>query len=116
MRGARTATVTMTSPGRLLVLPQHDFDKLVQTGRVEEIDAPAASALLRQGDAQLLNGRCEAELTRAAFPARGWCRWTACAARACSRSSPIGPTSCTVAAGGAAVPPRTCCASAASAP
>jgi len=53
----RTATVTMSTPGRLLVLSKSDFDALLRPPMVEEIDAAAARAMIARGGATLLDCR-----------------------------------------------------------
>lgn len=57
----RAATVTMSTPGRLLVLSRADFDALLRTPMVEEIAAAAAAAMLERGEARLLDCRTAAE-------------------------------------------------------
>ena len=58
---SRTATVTMSTPGRLLVLSKADFNALLRPPMVEEIAAPAARKMLARGDARLLDCRHAAE-------------------------------------------------------
>lgn len=58
---SRAATVTMSTPGRLLVLSRADFDALLRAPMVEEIAASAARAMLVRGEAQLLDCRHAAE-------------------------------------------------------
>jgi rhodanese-related sulfurtransferase len=57
----RTATVTMTTPGRLLLLSRSDFDALLSPPLVETIDAGEARKLLALGTARLLDCRGAAE-------------------------------------------------------
>lgn len=57
----RAATVTMSTPGRLLVLSRADFDALLRPPMVEEIAASAARQMLGRGDARLLDCRQTAE-------------------------------------------------------
>jgi len=59
--GNRTATVVMTTPGRLLVLGQADFDALLRPPMVEEIEPIAARDLIARGAALLLDCRQAAE-------------------------------------------------------
>ncbi|HRH89609.1 MAG TPA: cyclic nucleotide-binding domain-containing protein [Rubrivivax sp.] len=56
-QSSRTATVTMTTPGRLLVLGKADFDALLRPPMVEEIAAPAARDMLARREARLLDCR-----------------------------------------------------------
>ena len=58
---SRTATVTMTTPGRLLVLSKSDFDALLRPPMVEEVDAAAARDLIARGAAKLLDCRHSVE-------------------------------------------------------
>lgn len=60
-QSSRTATVTMTTPGRLLVLGKADFDALLRPPMVEEITAPAARDMLARREARLLDCRQPAE-------------------------------------------------------
>ncbi len=53
----RSATVTMTTPGRLLVLGKADFDNLMRPPLVAEIDADLARQALQRGEAQILDCR-----------------------------------------------------------
>jgi rhodanese-related sulfurtransferase len=57
----RTATVRMTTPGRLLLLSKSDFDALLSPPLVEMIDAGRARQLLAGGLARLLDCRSVAE-------------------------------------------------------
>lgn len=68
LEGSRTATVKMNSPGRLLVLGKADFDELLRSKMVEEIDAESASRLVRQGEARLLDCRYEMEFEEVRIP------------------------------------------------
>ena len=54
---SRTATVTMTTPGRLLVLSKADFNALLRPPMVEEVDATAARDMIARGAAKLLDCR-----------------------------------------------------------
>jgi CRP-like cAMP-binding protein len=58
---SRTATVTMTTPGRLLVLSKADFDALVRPPMVEEVNAAAARDMVARGTAKLLDCRHSVE-------------------------------------------------------
>ena len=58
---SRTATVTMTTPGRLLVLSKADFDALLRPPMVEEVDAAAARDMIARGAAKLLDCRHSVE-------------------------------------------------------
>ncbi len=68
LEGNRTATVTMISPGRLLVLGQQDFDRLLKPGMVAEVDAAAARDLLERGAAKLIDCRYEMEYEEGRIP------------------------------------------------
>ena len=57
----RAATVTMSTPGRRLVLSKADFDALLRPPMVEEIAAGTARAMLGRGEAKLLDCRHAAE-------------------------------------------------------
>lgn len=57
----RTATVTMTTPGELLVLGRADFDRLVRPPMVPEVDADSARREVGTGLAQWLDCRSPAE-------------------------------------------------------
>jgi len=54
---SRTATVTMTTPGRLLVLSKADFIALLKPPMVEEVDAAAARDMVAIGVAKLVDCR-----------------------------------------------------------
>ncbi len=66
--GPRSASVRMTTPGRLLVLAKADFDALLRPPLVEQIDAAAARRLLEQGSARLLDCRHPAEYAESRIP------------------------------------------------
>jgi rhodanese-related sulfurtransferase len=68
LEGNRTATVTMNSPGRLLVLSKADFDELLKPRMVEEIAAGPAHDLLARGVARLLDCRYEMEFEESRIP------------------------------------------------
>lgn len=65
---SRTATVTMVTPGSLLVLSKAHFDALLRPPMVEELDAAAASAWLARGTARLLDCRERAEHEAGCIP------------------------------------------------
>ena len=69
VEGNRTATVKMTTPGRLLALGKADFDALLQPSMVQTIDAEGARAMLAGGAARLLDCRFEAEYEESRIPA-----------------------------------------------
>ena len=58
--GARNATVTMTSRGRLLVLSKDDFEELVSAPALRSVTAEVAKAMLADG-ARILDVRFEEE-------------------------------------------------------
>jgi rhodanese-related sulfurtransferase len=66
--GRRTATVTMTTPGRLLVLGRADFDALLRPPMVAEIEPAEARALLAGGRARWLDCRSPAEHAQSRLP------------------------------------------------
>jgi CRP-like cAMP-binding protein len=66
--GNRTATVTMTSPGRLLVLSKADFDELLKPTMVASIDPERAHRMLLQQQAKLLDCRYEMEYEERRIP------------------------------------------------
>lgn len=66
--GPRTATVTMATPGRLLVLSKADFDALLKPPMVEVIAAADAKALVDRGDARWLDCRHPAEHAERRIP------------------------------------------------
>lgn len=55
--GPRTATVTMATPGELLVLKRADFDALLSPPMVETVDAEQARAMVTHAGARLLDCR-----------------------------------------------------------
>jgi len=59
--GFRNATVRMTKPGSLLRLAVGDFERLLASHFVHEIDADAAHALIARRQAELLDCRYEDE-------------------------------------------------------
>jgi rhodanese-related sulfurtransferase len=66
--GNRTATVQMTSPGRLLVLSKADFDELLKPTMVASIDPAGAHRMLQQEQAKLLDCRYEMEYEERRIP------------------------------------------------
>jgi len=70
--GNRTATVTMNTPGRLLVLSKSDFDQLLKPNMVEEVSAERAQALIREGAAKLLDCRYDMEYEESRIPGAQW--------------------------------------------
>ena len=66
--GLRGATVQMTTPGRLLVLAQADFDTLMRPTLVEQIDAAQARQWLDRGTAHLLDCRHPDEFAACRIP------------------------------------------------
>jgi len=68
LEGNRTATVKMISPGRLLTLKKADFDELVKSSMVEEVDAARADDMLKRGAAGLLDCRYDMEYEESRIP------------------------------------------------
>jgi len=66
--GYRNATITMTSPGNLLVLEKSDFDKLFKSGMVGEINAEDAHEALEKGERQLVDCRYDMEFEESRIP------------------------------------------------
>lgn len=66
--GYRTATVTMLEDGCLLALDKNDFDALMKSEFVEEIDAARAQALTAAGAARWLDCRYDVEFDEAHIP------------------------------------------------
>lgn len=66
--GLRTASVRMTTPGRLLVLGKADFDALLRPPLVEQIDAAQARQRLARGSARLLDCRHPDEFAESRIP------------------------------------------------
>ena len=63
----RSATVRMSSAGRLLVLGKEDFTDLISHAMIREADAPVAKAMLENGY-RLLDVRYEEEAEESAIP------------------------------------------------
>lgn len=68
LEGNRTATVRMTTPGRLLVLTKADFDQLLKPQMVDVIAAEQAHDMLKQGDAKLIDCRYDMEFEESRIP------------------------------------------------
>jgi SulP family sulfate permease len=66
--GYRTASVKMTTPGRLLALGKADFDELLKPVMSQEISAEAAKSMLDQGAARLLDCRFDMEFEESRIP------------------------------------------------
>jgi CRP-like cAMP-binding protein len=64
----RNATVTMTTPGTLLVLGKDDFDELIKSNLVEEISAERAKQMITQGEAHWLDCRYDMEYEESRIP------------------------------------------------
>ncbi len=64
----RNATVTMTTPGTLLVLDKDDFDELIKSTMVEEISADQALEMVNKGDARWLDCRYDMEYEESRIP------------------------------------------------
>jgi rhodanese-related sulfurtransferase len=64
----RNATVTMTTPGTLLVLGKDDFDELIKSTMVEEISADKALDMVTRGEASWLDVRYDMEYKESRIP------------------------------------------------
>jgi SulP family sulfate permease len=64
----RNATVTMTTPGTLLVLGKDDFDELIKSTMVEEISADQALDMVTRGEARWLDCRYDMEYEESRIP------------------------------------------------
>lgn len=64
----RNATVTMTTPGTLLVLDKADFDELIRSNLVEEISADKALEMVNAGKAHWLDCRYDMEYAESRIP------------------------------------------------
>ena len=64
----RNATVTMTTPGTLLVLDKDDFNDLIKSNLVEEISAQRAMEIVTQGEARWLDCRYDMEYEESRIP------------------------------------------------
>lgn len=65
----RSATVTMTTPGQLLVLGKADFNALLKPPMVESVDFESAREMIRLGVAQMLDCRHPGEHAHRHIPA-----------------------------------------------
>ncbi|MEO5735737.1 MAG: cyclic nucleotide-binding domain-containing protein, partial [Rubrivivax sp.] len=68
---ARSATVTMTTPGRLLLLGKVDFNALLEPPMVEAVDVQSACEMVRLGVAHLLDCRHPGEHAQGHIPGSG---------------------------------------------
>ena len=59
--GSRNATITMTTPGTLLVLEKDDFNSLLRSEIVDEVTPDEALELINSGKAQWLDCRYDVE-------------------------------------------------------
>ena len=117
LEGNRTATVTMISPGRLLVLGKPDFDQLLKPGMVAEVDAAAARDLLERGAAKLIDCRYDMEYEEGRIPGAQLVPLDRLRREGVfDGRSGTHATSSTAAAAAAAGPRSSCCASAACRP
>jgi len=66
--GMRNATVKMTSTGDLLVLNKRDFDEVVQSGLLQEIDSATAKAKVESGEAKWIDCRYDMEYEESRIP------------------------------------------------
>jgi len=66
--GFRNATVTMTTPGKLLVLMKQDFDELVKSSILNEVDAEEAYRQLINGEKELIDCRYDMEYEESRIP------------------------------------------------
>ena len=66
--GYRNATVTMTTPGQLLVLDKVDFNNLLRDQMVAEIDAEQALELVKNQNAQWIDCRYDMEYEESRIP------------------------------------------------
>jgi len=67
-QSSRNATVTMTSPGSLLVLKKADFDALIRPALVEEITPTDALEQVNAGAAEWLDCRYDLEFSNGRIP------------------------------------------------
>ncbi len=70
--GQRTATVVMTTPGRLLVLSKADFDALLRPPMVGEVEAEAARVMISTGTTRLLDCRNPVEYEGSRITGAQW--------------------------------------------
>lgn len=64
----RNATVTMTTPGRLLFLEKDDFNDLLKPHVVEEVTSDKAYELINNGDAEWIDCRYDLEYEESRIP------------------------------------------------
>ncbi len=64
----RNATITMTTPGKLLVLDKKDFDELLTPGLVEEVTPEQAAEMVNSGEAKWLDCRYDMEYEESRIP------------------------------------------------
>jgi rhodanese-related sulfurtransferase len=64
----RNATITMKTPGKLLVLDKVDFDELLKPGLVEEVSAEQALEMVNKGEAKWLDCRYDMEYEESRIP------------------------------------------------
>jgi CRP-like cAMP-binding protein len=64
----RNATITMKTPGKLLVLDKVDFDELLKPGLVEEVSAERAQEMVDNGEAKWLDCRYDMEYEESRIP------------------------------------------------
>jgi CRP-like cAMP-binding protein len=68
----RTATVVMTTPGRLLVLSKADFDALLRPPMVGEVEAATARVMISTGTTRLLDCRNPVEYEGSRITGAQW--------------------------------------------
>jgi len=64
----RNATIIMKTPGTMLVLDKSDFDMLLKPHIIEEISAMKAQALIKSGQAKLIDCRYDMEYEESRIP------------------------------------------------
>lgn len=64
----RNATITMKTPGSLLVLEKADFDRLLKPHVIEEITAQQAKTMIDKGDAEWIDCRYDLEYEESRLP------------------------------------------------
>jgi len=64
----RNATIIMKTPGKLLVLDKADFDMLLKPHIIEEISAMKAQAMIKSGQAKLIDCRYDMEYEESRIP------------------------------------------------
>lgn len=68
----RNATVTMTTPGKLLVLDKQDFDELLKPHVIEEIVPDDAKEMISSGKAKWIDCRYDMEFEESRIPGAQW--------------------------------------------